>query len=674
MYLIYYFGNVIMDLFPYTPRPHQQAIITTISNAFKDRTHLIMESGTGTGKTICALTSALTYGLTHEKKIIYITRTNAQQQQVIKELRAIRKQLKDKDPRKEKIVGVGIQGRSNMCPHSKQDEELSKGTSEELSKFCSNEKKKTRSSHKGCPYYRNFVNDKANVEDMIKWFQDILPTAESFIEYCEQKMICPYELNKKIVRDATVVVVPYIYIFDITIRNMLFDWLGIAEEDVLLIVDEAHNLPDYLRDLLSAQLSVWMLRNCSYEAKEYGNPSMIDGRFTIAAFCKTMEDIIRELRDTYVYSILEDGIRKGTPSKTDAFLPTNEFISELIERTGISRKQIHDVIDDLIAYGEKIQEAKQKRDKLPRSYLHKLGLFLDFWINIAHDQYAKLIVDQAEGKNPRIEAYCLDPSTGTSILSKFHGAVHMSGTLEPLEEYRDSMGLRNSTTLISFPSPFSKQNKKLYFVPDVSTKYSELAHDPKIKERLWEYVSTICNKFDKNTMIFFPSFNVLSMFKRDHDFSTIQRSILLEEQNMSQSALIDLIDDFKSFGDNDGDGAALFSVMGGRISEGMDFPAEQLEIAIIVGVPYPKPTARQKGLQRYYDMKFRKGWEYTVEAPAARKMLQSIGRLIRDEQDRGIAIILDRRAARFKRYMRDLTLSDDLFSDIHSFFSLNKSK
>ena len=299
-----------MDLFPYTPRPHQQAIITTISNAFKDRTHLIMESGTGTGKTICALTSALTYGLTHEKKIIYITRTNAQQQQVIKELRAIRKQLKDKDPRKEKIVGVGIQGRSNMCPHSKQDEELSKGTSEELSKFCSNEKKKTRSSHKGCPYYRNFVNDKANVEDMIKWFQDILPTAESFIEYCEQKMICPYELNKKIVRDATVVVVPYIYIFDITIRNMLFDWLGIAEEDVLLIVDEAHNLPDYLRDLLSAQLSVWMLRNCSYEAKEYGNPSMIDGRFTIAAFCKTMEDIIRELRDTYVYSILEDGIRK----------------------------------------------------------------------------------------------------------------------------------------------------------------------------------------------------------------------------------------------------------------------------------------------------------------------------------------------------------------------------
>lgn len=674
MYPIHYFGEVTMDLFPYTPRPHQLAIITTISNAFKDRTHLIIESGTGTGKTICALSAALTYALSQDKKIIYITRTNAQQQQVIKELRAIREKVQDNDLRKERIMGVGIQGRSNMCPHAKQDEELSKGTSEELSKFCSNEKKKTRNSHKGCPFYRNFVNEKAQIQEMIDWFKDTLPTAEIFIEYCEQKMICPYELNKKIVRDATVVVVPYIYIFDITIRNMLFDWLGIAEEDVLLIVDEAHNLPDYLRDLLSAQLSVWMLRNCSYEAKEYGNPSMIDGRFTIASFCNTMEDIIRELRDTYVYSILEDGIQKKTPSKTDAFLPTNEFLNELTERTGITQKQIHDVIEDFIAYGEKIQEAKQKRDKLPRSYLHKLGLFLDFWINIAHNQYAKLIVDHAEGKNPRIETYCLDPSVGTGILSKFHSTIHMSGTLEPLEEYRDSMGLSQSTALISFPSPFEKQNKKVYFVSDVTTKYAELARDPEIKDRLWKYISTICNRFDQNTMIFFPSFNVLSMFKRNHDFSKIQRSIFLEERKMSQSALIDLIDDFKSYGDNDGDGAALFSVMGGRISEGMDFPAEQLEIAVIVGIPYPKPTARQKGLQRYYDMKFRKGWEYTVEAPAARKMLQSIGRLIRDEQDRGVAVILDRRAARFKKYIRELILSDDLFSDMDTFFSLNIAK
>jgi DNA excision repair protein ERCC-2 len=90
---------------------------------------------------------------------------------------------------------------------------------------------------------------------------------------------------------------------------------------------------------------------------------------------------------------------------------------------------------------------------------------------------------------------------------------------------------------------------------------------------------------------------------------------------------------------------------------------------MIVGIPYPKPTARQRGLQRYYDLKFRKGWEYTVEAPTARKLLQSIGRLIRDENDRGVAVILDRRAPRFKKYIFGLEESEDLVGDIQSFIN-----
>jgi DNA excision repair protein ERCC-2 len=130
---------------------------------------------------------------------------------------------------------------------------------------------------------------------------------------------------------------------------------------------------------------------------------------------------------------------------------------------------------------------------------------------------------------------------------------------------------------------------------------------------------------------------------------------------------MDLVSDFKNSIQDKGVSSTLFSVIGGRISEGMDFPAEQLEIALIVGIPYPKPTARQRGLQRYYDLKFRKGWEYTVEAPTARKLLQSIGRLIRDENDKGVAIILDRRAKRFKKYIKDLEESKELLNDVKKF-------
>jgi DNA excision repair protein ERCC-2 len=100
----------------------------------------------------------------------------------------------------------------------------------------------------------------------------------------------------------------------------------------------------------------------------------------------------------------------------------------------------------------------------------------------------------------------------------------------------------------------------------------------------------------------------------------------------------------------------------------IDFPDKQLELIVMVGIPYPKPSARQKALQFYYDMKFRKGWEYAVQAPAARKMRQAIGRLIRNENDRGMAIILDKRAKQFSEYLENLNQTDDVIADIKRFF------
>jgi DNA excision repair protein ERCC-2 len=652
------------EYFPYTTRENQQEIMSEIAEAFTQRKPFVFESGTGSGKTVCVLATAVQFALEQNKKIVYTTRTNAQQQQVIHELRAIKKKAKDN-----RIYGVGMQGRGNMCLLAREDPEMQNGSSEELSKFCSHQKKLAISGqkNKGCQYYRRFLGEKERVESLKEWAQHHMPTAEEFIHTCEQKDICPYELNKLLIHDALVVVVPYIYVFDKTIRIKLFDWLSLSEDDVILIVDEAHNLPDYLRELFSAELSTWMLTSCLSEAEKFGNPSLAGGRVSVSAFCKELMDIVTDLRDTYVYGMLEDGIKRINHEKNDALIPSHELEAELLSRLKITSKSLKDIIADLLAYGEKIQEYKQKDGKLPRSFLHNLGVFLEFWITIEMEQYIKLIVDAGEGKNPRVEAYCLDPSIGTDIIKDVHSSIHMSGTLEPLDEYRDSLGLPLETWCAVYPSPFPPENRKIFFVRDVTTRYDELMHDKTILPQIWGYVSGICNEFPRNTMVFFPSFNTLSMFRRNGHFAEIQRCLYVEEQNMSQSELMALVSDFKSCGDGNGSGAALFSVMGGRISEGIDFPAEQLEIAVIVGIPYPKPSARQRGLQNYYDLKFGKGWEYTVQAPAARKMLQAIGRLIRNEQDRGVAVILDKRAPRFHQYIKEMRESEDLLMDISDF-------
>jgi DNA excision repair protein ERCC-2 len=101
----------------------------------------------------------------------------------------------------------------------------------------------------------------------------------------------------------------------------------------------------------------------------------------------------------------------------------------------------------------------------------------------------------------------------------------------------------------------------------------------------------------------------------------------------------------------------------------MDYPAEELEILIIVGIPYPRPSAKQRALEIFYDRKYNMGWEYAVKAPTTRRLLQTLGRLIRDKDDRGVGIILDKRASQFKEFIPDLAASNNIVQDCKNFFS-----
>lgn len=168
----------------------------------------------------------------------------------------------------------------------------------------------------------------------------------------------------------------------------------------------------------------------------------------------------------------------------------------------------------------------------------------------------------------------------------------------------------------------------------------------------------------KNTVIFFPSYSLMERFLTDRILTKIKRKVMLEERGMAQADLMDVVTRFKSEAEA---GAVLFSVVGGRISEGIDFPDKELQLAVIIGVPYPKPTAKQRALMHYYERKFHKGWEITVKAPTSRKMLQAIGRLIRTETDIGAAVILDRRAKQFTDRI-ELQLTEDPLSSVLEFF------
>ena len=109
--------------------------------------------------------------------------------------------------------------------------------------------------------------------------------------------------------------------------------------------------------------------------------------------------------------------------------------------------------------------------------------------------------------------------------------------------------------------------------------------------------------------------------------------------------------------------------MGGSVAEGIDFPGDELCFAIIVGIPYPPPTLEMRAMSDLFDRRYGpgKGWVYTSEVPAIRKMKQAIGRLIRTETDKGMAVILDNRASRYAKQL-EATPTNDPVSEAVRFF------
>jgi DNA excision repair protein ERCC-2 len=590
-----------------------------IGSSLDSRAHLVVESGTGTGKTVCALSSCVEHCKTRGKKLLYVTRTNSQQRQVMFELR----QIRERTP----VFGVALQGRRNMCPLVRTDSELSEGSPEELSKVCSERKAKViKGEEEACKYYANTISE--DLQPVMKYAREELPTAEEFVRYCIDRALCPYEVCKMHIPAADVVTAPYIMFFDGFIRHALMDWMACSLPDIVLIIDEAHNLPSYARELESAQLSNITLRLAGKEVDEYGDPEVSDG-ISLRDVLMMTEEILDKTVEEYL--IDEDGI-----------IPQSLVEEELMFRTKQTSRGIKGMLTQMSNFGEMVRDNKKLVGRLPRSYVRGTATFLTFWQGLDEGEYVKLIVE--DGNSRGFEAFCLDAVIACRPIAECHASVHMSGTLKPLEEYRESIGLPKDARLAEIPSPFPPENRLVLFVDDVTTKYDDIERDDSMIERIAGHISEIVSRVHRSTIVFYPSYSLMEKISSRIGPASKGRNVYFEKRAMDQGDFMKVVSDFKlSKGDS-----LLHAIAGGRVSEGIDFPGEEMELAVLAGIPYPKPTAKQRALEHFCELRFGKGWDHAVKAPTGRKLQQAIGRLIRSKTDRGVAVILDKRAAHFQ--------------------------
>ena len=624
-----------MDYFPYEYRPGQKELISFIDRTVRDRRCAVIEAGTGTGKTITSLCGTLGYAKDHDMKVIYLTRTKSQQKQVIRESTAIGKG----------ILCVAVQGRSAAsCPMMRDDPDLASGNAEEISKLCSVYKRK-RDGACHCNFYSNL--EATDVDQWVDLIRREHPDPEDFSRMCEDAGVCPYELMKLILPYADVIAVPYPFVFMPMVLDRFVDWMGVPLSRTILIVDEAHNLPDYLRDVQTFEYGERAMDLAAKEAKEHGDFVLQEG-ITVTDLVAVMKEILAAAQREYL--IDEDGM-----------LPPYYLEDELMSRLGVSSITISRMCKAMEEIGDGIMEKKKERHKLPRSYIHSMSRFIRAWIDGDEDNYVRLVIK--EGDNALFQAYCMDPSGASEPLIDCFSSIHMSGTLQPLDAYVSELGLDRVDTLC-LDGIFPKENLLILYTDKVSMKYEEREIEQNYND-LMELVVDSINAVRVNTAVFFPSYSFMDKMIDDGLVRRLNRDVSYEQRGMSQPDLMSMFNSFKN-----SEGGVLFCVTGGRISEGLDFPDKALEMAIIIGIPYPKPTAKLRAMRRYYDIRFGDGIRYTSTIPTVRKMRQSIGRLIRSETDRGVAVIMDRRVAGLKDIQAELC--HDIPSKEREFFHYSK--
>jgi DNA excision repair protein ERCC-2 len=227
-----------------------------------------------------------------------------------------------------------------------------------------------------------------------------------------------------------------------------------------------------------------------------------------------------------------------------------------------------------------------------------------------------------------------------AVFSQLRGGVLMSGTFHPVEMYAGLLGVPPARcTIRSYPSPFDPSRRLLLVSRDVTSAYAQ--RGPALYRRIAALIADTASRFRGNAAAFCPSYGFVGRVVEALRDRT-DRPVLAENQAWTKE---DRDAALRWLEDHSDPGGLLVGVLGGGLSEGVDYRDNLLRAVFIVGLPLTPPTVETKALQRYLSGKFgsEKGFEYAVLAPAASKLLQAAGRPIRSESDRAAILLLESR-------------------------------
>ncbi len=579
------------DLFPHSQvRPSQKELKDRVETALKEQKNVVAHAPTGLGKTAATVPPSLSYALENDKTVFFLTPRHSQHEIALETL----KQVKEKH--NVRFIAVDLIGKDHLCAGANMPSDDEKPT---------------------CPRHENTYTDKHQLTDRARRKKNQLKgqilRAEEVKERCQK--VCPYEILVHMASEADVIIGDYFHIFHPGVREVIFSKSKMALKDCIVIVDEAHNLPDRTRRLHSATITEQMLKSAKTEAENAGYYEEVE----------TLERLQRELERLAKHEL--------TMNDNEVELDKDAFVSR-VEDIGT----YDHIIEDLNEVKKTVEEDGKE------STCGDIAEFLDRWKNGKDYGFVRVLKKVQYTQNPyiRLSYTCLNPQFATEkALKNVHTAIAMSGTLMPVEMYVDIFGLDPDNTFAEvFESPFPEENKQNLIVDKVTTQYKH-RDDNQYKKMAW-YILKSMEHVSGNVGVFFPSYAMRDeVHERLKD--RLDRPVFLEDRTMDKEEKNTFLD---KFADKAGEGAVLLGVVGGSFGEGVDFPGNLMSGVFIVGLPLQRPDLETQALIDFYDEKFDgNGWDYGYNYPAINRALQAAGRCIRSHDDEGVVMFMDKRYA-----------------------------
>lgn len=472
----------------------------------------------------------------------------------------------------------------------------------------------------------------------------------------EHLKICPYYSVRDNLKLSEVISMPYQMLLDESTRETL----KVKVKDSIIIVDEAHNLLDTINALNSASLSLPDLKRLNDSLKIYLNKFVRRLNSGNRINLMKMIKICKILTGFVEKSVVEKKVKQGSEISINEIFVNNTGDMFNIHKlnTYLKKSKIAFKIE---TYLEKNVEGYQAS---ANPLLFKLVRFLKCLSNLS--QEGNFFWDATIPELPSIRYMLLDPSElFRPIVEDCRCLILAGGTMEPMSDYTEYLFPYLSADQIhNFSCDHIIPNENLKAIPVTSYKGQTLdfrlknRNDINLARSLGHCLVDLMKCIPDGVVVFFPSYKFLNETEKQwkelgilDEMVKVKGKVFLEPSSSSDTDKV-LNNYTKAI--KIANGAVLLSVVGGKLSEGINFLDELARAVIMIGLPYPnlmsgELIAKKTFIEQQTIKKSGSAFEAKengrnfVENICMRAINQSVGRSIRHINDYSMIYLIDER-------------------------------